>query len=416
MKVYLEVYGCTANKSDLCLVKGELTKNRHEIVTEIKNADVIVILTCTVIDTTEQRMLSRLRFFKEFNKKIIVSGCMASVQKELVKSILPDSILLPPKFVYHINDVLNSNFDKFINIEKTEFAKKYDEFAAPVLIAEGCMLSCSYCITSIARGELRSYPMDGILKDVKSAIEQGCKEIQLTAQDTASCGLDSGQQLGELLENVCEIQGDFFVRVGMMNPFTAMKNIEPIIKAYKNPKIYKFLHIPVQSGDNKILEKMNRRYSVDDFLNIVKNFRDEFPDVTISTDIIVGFPTETDDQFLHSVELLKRIEPDITNITRFSARPHTVAKKMMGRIPTEIVKQRSIILTDLCKKISKKKNQNLIGKKFRVLVTKTRDDKSYNGRTETYKPVIIKEDVKIGNIVNMKITGASSTHLYGKLI
>ena len=135
MRAYLEVYGCTANKSDLCLVKGELTKNRHEIVTEIKNADVIVILTCTVIDTTEQRMLSRLRFFKEFNKKIIVSGCMASVQKELVKSILPDSILLPPKFVYHINDVLNSNFDKFRNIEKTEFAKKYDEFAAPVLIA-----------------------------------------------------------------------------------------------------------------------------------------------------------------------------------------------------------------------------------------------------------------------------------------
>jgi MiaB-like tRNA modifying enzyme len=416
MKVYLEVYGCTANKSDLCLIKGELTKNCHEIVSEVENADAIVILTCTVIDTTEQRMLSRLRFFKNLNKKIIVSGCMASVQKDLVKSVLPDSILLPPKFVYHINDVLNSNFDKFINKEKTEFAKKYDEFAAPILIAEGCMLSCSYCITSIARGELKSYPMDGIIKDVKSAIEQGCKEIQLTAQDTASYSLDSGQHLGELLENVCEIQGDFFVRVGMMNPLNAMKNIEHIIQAYKNPKIYKFLHLPVQSGDNKILEKMNRRYSVDDFLNVVENFRNDYSDITISTDIIVGFPNETDDQFLHSVELLKKIEPDITNITRFSARPNTVAKKMDGRIPTEIVKQRSVMLTDLCKKISKKKNQNLIGKKFRILVTKTIDDESYTGRTETYKPVIIEEDVKIGNIVNMKITNASFTHLYGKLI
>jgi MiaB-like tRNA modifying enzyme len=341
---------------------------------------------------------------------------MASVQKYLLKLVLPDSILLPPKFVYHINDVLNSNFDKFINKEKTEFAKKYDEFAAPILIAEGCMLSCSYCITSIARGELKSYPMDGIIKDVKSAIEQGCKEIQLTAQDTASYSLDSGQHLGELLENVCEIQGDFFVRVGMMNPLNAMKNIEHIIQAYKNPKIYKFLHLPVQSGDNKILEKMNRRYSVDDFLNVVENFRNDYSDITISTDIIVGFPNETDDQFLHSVELLKKIEPDITNITRFSARPNTVAKKMDGRIPTEIVKQRSVMLTDLCKKISKKKNQNLIGKKFRILVTKTIDDESYTGRTETYKPVIIEEDVKIGNIVNMKITNASFTHLYGKLI
>ena len=416
MKVYLEVYGCTANKSDLCLVKSELKKNGHKIVSNAENADVIVILTCTVIDTTEQRMLSRLRFFKKSNKKIIVSGCMASAQKDQVKTILPDSILLPPKFIYHINDVLNENFDKFKNREKTEFAKTYDEFAAPIMIAEGCMLSCSYCITSIARGKLRSYPMDGIIKDVKSALDQGCKEIQLTAQDTASYGLDSGYELGELLEKVCDFQDDFFVRVGMMNPFTAMKNDNSIIKAYKNPKIYKFLHLPVQSGDNIILEKMNRKYTVEDFLSIVKKFRNEFPEITISTDIIVGFPTETDNQFLHSVDLLKKVEPDITNITRFSARPNTAAKKLNGRVPTEIVKQRSVVLTDICKKISKKKNKKLVGKNFKVLVTKTREDKTHTGRTENYKPVLIREDVKIGDIVDMKITGASSTHLYGKLI
>lgn len=416
MRVYLEVYGCTANKSDLCLIKGELIKNRHEIVSEAEDSDAIVILTCTVIDTTEQRMLSRLRFFGNFEKKIIVSGCMASVQKELVKKILPNSILLPPEFIYQINDFLNDKFDNFETRQKTDFSKTYDEVTAPIMIAEGCMLSCSYCITTMARGKLRSYPVNGIIKDVKSALDQGCKEIQITAQDTASYGLDSGHHLGELLKNICEIQGEFFVRVGMMNPFTAMKNVKSIIQAYKNPKIYKFLHLPVQSGDNIILEKMKRKYTVEDFFDIVKNFRNDFPDITLSTDIIVGFPTETDEQFLNSVDLLKKVEPDITNITRFSARPNTLAKKMDGRIPTEIVKQRSIILTDLCKNISKKNNKNLVGKNFKVLVTKTREDGLHTGRTETYKPVLIKEDVKVGNIVNTKITDASSTHLYGKLI
>lgn len=362
MKIYLEVFGCTANKSDASLIKGILNENNHEIVEKVNDADVLIILTCTVIDTTQQRMLSRLKAFKKTDKEIVVAGCMASVQADLIKSILPDAKLLPPQYSYHIIDVLKGEDTSFKDKSKTLFPKTYEEVIAPVSIAEGCLFSCSYCITSLARGKLKSYPIDGIIQDVCSAIKQGCKEIQLTAQDTSSYGLDGRYNLGELLKNVSKIKGEFRVRVGMMNPYTCSKNIDPIIKGFEDNKIYKFLHLPVQSGDNEILNKMDRKYTVEKFLEIVKKFRDKYSDITISTDVIVGFPTESDEQFQHTVDLLKKVKPDITNITRYSARPYTKAKTMKGRITTNVVKQRSKMLSELCSKISEEKILNTLEK------------------------------------------------------
>ena len=258
MKVYLEVYGCTANKSDASLIKGILKENNYEIVNEINKADSLILLTCTVIDTTEQRMLSRLKVFKNTGKKIIVGGCMASIQSDQVKAILPNVKLLPPQYSHQIINIINDKKPIFSYKNKTQFSKYYEDIFAPVSIAEGCMLSCSYCITSLARGKLKSYPIDEITQDICSAIRKGCKEIQLTAQDTSAYGLDGKHNLGELLKNVSKIKGQFRVRVGMMNPYTCLKNINSIVNGFKSSKIYKFLHLPVQSGDNVILEKMNR--------------------------------------------------------------------------------------------------------------------------------------------------------------
>ena len=416
MKVYLEVYGCTANKSDASLIKGILRDNNHEIVDDITNANSIVLLTCTVIDTTEQRMLSRLRVFKKTGKKVIVTGCMASVQTSKIKSILPDAKLLPPQYSYHIVDILDDKKTSFIDKNKTQFSKYYEDVVAPISIAEGCMLSCSYCITSLARGKLKSYPIDEIIKNVCYAIRQGCKEIQLTAQDTSSYGLDYKTNLGQLLVELRKIKGDYRIRVGMMNPYTALKNIDSIIKGFDDSKIYKFLHIPVQSGDNEILKKMDRRYTVDDFLKIIKKFRYKYPDITISTDVIVGFPTETNEQFKHTIDLLKTFKPDITNITRYSARPHTKAKTMEGRIKTEDVKERSKILTELCSKISKENNLKHIKKIYNALVVEQGKNKTFVGRTENYKPVVIKEKVEIGKFITVKVTEATSTYLVGSII
>jgi len=416
MRIYLEVYGCTANKSDASLIRGLLKESHHEIVEKVDDADVIILLTCTVIGTTEQRMLSRLRKFKKTGKKIVVAGCMASVQPDLIKSIISDAQLLPPQYSHHILDVLDDKKVSFTVKNKTLFPKYYDDIAAPISIAEGCMFSCSYCITSPARGKLTSYPVNEVVQDVCSALRQDCKEIQLTAQDTASYGLDIDHNLGELLSNVCRVKGRYRIRVGMMNPYTALKNLDSIIQGYNDSKIYKFLHIPVQSGDNDILKKMNRKYTVNDFLKIIKKFRDKYPDITISTDIIVGFPTETDEQFQHTIDLLKTVKPDIINITRYSARPYTKAKTMKGRIKTDIVKERSKMLTKLCGILSIENNLRHVGKKHTALITEKGKNNTAVGRTENYKPIVIKEKVEIGDFAPVVVEDAASTYLVGKLI
>jgi len=416
MKTYQEFYGCTANKSDACLVRGILAEKDYEFVDDISDSELVIIHTCTVISTTEQRMLSRLKCFKEKKKKVVVSGCMASVQKDLIKEILPDALILPPRFSYQINELLQGKIKSFTDKDKTLFPKQYIDTNAPITIAEGCNFSCTYCITSLARGKLKSYPISQILQNIQSALDQGCKEIQLTAQDTSSYGMDKKTNLGHLLRDIGNISGEFRVRVGMMNPFTCLKNIDSIIRGYSDSRIYKFLHLPVQSGEDLILKKMNRKYNSDDFINIIEKFREKYHEITISTDVIVGFPTETDEQFNKTIELLKKIKPDITNITRFSARPYTIAKKLKGRLRTETVKKRSKILSGICNEISKENNKRHIGKKYNVLVTEKGKNKTFVGRSENYKPVVIREKVNIGEFIPVEIIDASTTYLVASII
>ncbi|UCD13046.1 MAG: tRNA (N(6)-L-threonylcarbamoyladenosine(37)-C(2))-methylthiotransferase [Thermoplasmatales archaeon] len=416
MNIYLETYGCTANKSDESVIRGILKKENHEIVESSEKADILILLTCTVIGTTEQRMLSRMQALSKTNKKIVVAGCMPSVQPDLIKSIVPNAFLVPPQYLYHINDII---LEKEINFEvknKTLSPKNFNGISAPISIAEGCTLSCSYCITHFARGKLRSFPIEEVSSDVYNALKQGCKEIQITAQDTASYGFDTGDNLGNLLFNICKIKGNFRIRVGMMNPFTAQKNLEGIVSAYENPKIYKFLHLPVQSGDNNLLKQMNRKYTVEDFLEIVDKFREKYPNLTLSTDVIVGFPTETERQINRTARLLKKVKPDIVNITRYSARPLTKAKTMKGRVSTKLAKERSKYLTEVCSTISKEKNKEHKGKKYTVLITKKVKNDTFVGRAENYKPVITNEKVEIGESINLKIVDSDSIHLFGKLI
>jgi threonylcarbamoyladenosine tRNA methylthiotransferase CDKAL1 len=416
MNIYVETYGCTANKSDERLLLGLLQQKGHQIVPNISGADVLVLLTCTVIATTEQRMLSRLQVFHKTQKKIIVTGCMPAVQKDIILSVAPQATLLPSQYIQYINDIINGDNPVFVETKKTTLPKYYDTALAPILISEGCRLSCSYCITHFAKGALRSFAAGEIVTDVCSALKQGCKEIQLTAQDTASYGLDTGTNLGTLLKRVSTLGGAFRIRVGMMNPFTLQKNLDSILKAYQHPNIYKFLHLPVQSGDDEILQKMNRGYTIKEFTSLLHHFREAIPSLTLSTDVIIGFPTETDEQFDHTIELIKEIKPDIVNITRFSARPLTLAKKMKGRIPTHIVKTRSKQATEVCSKLSLEKNKQHLRKTYSVLVTEPGKKKTVTGRTDSYKQVVLTEPVPIGSFVQVKIINATPTYLVGKLI
>jgi MiaB-like tRNA modifying enzyme len=417
MHIYIESYGCTANHSDRCTLEGLLRNHQHIIEQSIDTAEVVILLTCTVIDTTEQRMLSRIRTLSETHKTLIITGCMPVVQSKLIKNIAPYSHLFTPQDLYQIPNLLTKNKIPQIKPSKIQLPKYYTTLTAPISIAEGCQQSCSYCITHIARGYLHSYPINDITKSVRNALDQGCKEIQLTAQDTAAYGQETHQKnLGNLLNSITQIPGKYRIRVGMMNPLTTKKHLNDILNGFNNTHIYKFLHLPIQSGDNQILQKMNRGYTTETTFNIIKEFRKHYSDLTLATDIIVGFPQETDNQHLNTIKLLRDIKPDIVNITRFSARPHTKAKSLSGRIPTNISKQRSRELTAICESIAIEKNKEYIGKNYSVLITKKSKENHSLGRNSNYKPIIISSKIPTGKFIEVEIYRADAIHLYGNLI
>ena len=418
MKFYIEVYGCTANKSDANLLKGLISKHPgHKLISSVNKADVIIILTCTVIDTTEQRMLHRIKELKQTDKKIIIAGCMASVQKQLLQEKFPNTLLLPPRKIHLLFDKLNEQSTTEDLSKKSFIQKQHTPPIAPIAIAEGCLFNCSYCITHIARGKLYSYPQQAIISSVKNAVEQGCKEIQLTAQDTASYGLDKDTTLPVLLQKINSLQlsSNVMIRIGMMNPRTAKNILSDLKNIYSYDHFYSFLHLPFQSGDNNILKKMKRGYTVKDVTDIISTCRAAHPQLTIATDAIVGFPSETKEQFHKTITLLQQIKPDVVNITRFSARPFTNAKKMKERIPTEIVKQRSRVLTDICQKLTKQRNKSYLGETMQVITIKKSGQQSTMARSTNYKPVIIQQSIPLGKTKMVEIIKASSTHLVGML-
>ncbi|MFQ6050123.1 MAG: tRNA (N(6)-L-threonylcarbamoyladenosine(37)-C(2))-methylthiotransferase [Candidatus Hydrothermarchaeota archaeon] len=413
MRVYVESYGCTMNKGDADLIRGILSMNGFSLVDSLSEADLVVINTCTVKGPTERKMIKRIKEIKETNKKLVVSGCMSMAQPELVKRIHPKAILLGPKSVDKIIPAIERDSD-FLD-EKTP--NKTDlptaENSKIIQISEGCLGNCSYCIVKMARGQLKSFPLRNIIKRLREFVEKGRKEILLTALDTAAYGQDLGLNLADLLYEIDKIDGEFWVRVGMMNPSHALDFTDELVNAFKSEKIYKFLHLPVQSGDDDILEKMNRNYTVDDFKYIVNRFRKEIPYLTLSTDVIVGFPTETEEQFQNTYKLIEKIEPDVLNITRFSPRPFTEASRMK-QIPDWIKKNRSRKINELRSRISLEKNKRWIGKRLKVLISEKGKKDDFIARTFSYKPVIVSKDGKMLNeFIEVDITGAKENYLLG---
>ncbi|MEM0350376.1 MAG: tRNA (N(6)-L-threonylcarbamoyladenosine(37)-C(2))-methylthiotransferase [Archaeoglobaceae archaeon] len=403
MRVAIETYGCTMNQSDSDVIRALVAENF--VLSDVKDADVVVINSCGVIDFTERKIIKRIRELKSLGKKVVLAGCLTRISKEALN--LADSAISPDN-LDKIVDAIKGACDggaRFLqwrrDLDKTSLPKLRlrENVIAIVSIAEGCVGNCSFCATKFARGKLRSFSLQGIVEEVRNAVKQGFKEIQLTSQDTGCYGLDKGElMLPELLEKICEIEGDFRVRVGMMNPHHAKKMLEDLLNAYENEKIYKFLHLPVQSGDNAVLEHMRRDHSVEDFLEVVEAFRRRF-DITLSTDIIVGYPTESDESFWKSYELIEKVKPDIVNITRFSKREGTPAAKLK-QIPGWIVKERSRKLTELCVKIGLENNKKYVGKEFRVLVT-SHGKKWMLSRNNSYRAVITFG--RLGEFKNVKI-------------
>lgn len=421
MRVYFEPYGCTLNYGEARMMQALVVANKHSIVDDCKNADVQVLVTCTVIETTERRMMKRIKSLLETGKPVIVAGCMASIQKNEILSLDPKIHILPPARLVEIVDTLKK-IKKAASAPTSapaEGARKPGErtgIDAIVPIAQGCLGECTYCITRFARGDLKSIPESDIIKSVKKYLADGYREIRLTAQDAAAYGADSGSSIASLVHKVSSIDSDFRVRIGMMNP-SGVKDVQKeLIDAYRSPKVYKFLHIPVQSGSDEVLKSMKRGYSTKEFKETVDAFRKEFPDLTLSTDIIIGFPGETDRQFRESFKLVEGVKPEIVNITRYSPRPGTSAAKMEKQVPGNIAKDRSRELVALRFEISKEINKKFVGTKHRILITEVGKRETMIGRTDAYRPVVVHEKAALGDVAEAEITGAQSVYLEGKIV
>lgn len=353
-KIFASVYGCPSNIADYEIALGLLDESGFEIVDSLKESDINIIFTCIVKTPTEHRMIGLIKELTETGKPLVVAGCMPKTSQREIEKINPNSTLIGPDSIEHIADAARATLEGkkviFVGNDRktkpglTRIRKRKSIGIIPISI--GCLSNCSYCAVKFARGKLKSYPIEIIVKDIDNLVSDGCKEIWLTSQDNGCYGVDIGTNLDDLLKDVCELDSDFKVRVGMMNPTHIKTFLGELVEAYKNEKIMKFLHLPVQSGSDDVLRTMNRGYCVADFEKIVERFRKEIPNLFLSTDVIVGFPGETERDFQATVELIKKVKPNKVNVSKFGARRGTKAAKM-EQLPVKTVNERSRKLHEL---------------------------------------------------------------------
>ena len=411
MKAWVESYGCTMNQGEGAKLEAQLASMGHTLVSDPADAELVIVNTCTVIKETERRMLKRLEELSGQRKNIIVTGCLAAVQSGEAVKRAPNALVVPPRSYGSFIELVEGRYgpaDESVTISLPTAS------SAVVPIAQGCLGNCSYCITRLARGTLMSYSPEAIVEEARSHVRSGAAELLITAQDTAAYGMDRNADLGELLRAITSIPGDYRVRVGMMNPQSLAPILPSFLAAWRSLKIYQFIHLPVQSGSDHILEAMNRRHVVKDFEGLVDRLRSNSPDMSLATDVITGFPGETDDDHRATVELIGRIRPDIINVTRYSPRPGTEAARARNQVPGWRSKERSRELTALRMDIGMELHRSRIGMEESVLITEHGKEGTMIGRTDAYRPVVVKGTYPIGTRHLVVMIDATSTYMIGR--
>ena len=418
-KIFVEAYGCSASFADSEMISGLIVNGGHTLATDSTESDLNLIVTCSVKDTTANKMMYRINSLK--TKPLIIAGCLPKAEKENVEKISENASLLGPSSLGKTLEVINSTLGgrKQIALEDSDLSKvglpkvRLNPTVGIVEIASGCMSECTFCQTKLSKGDLSSYRLGDIVRQVQTEIKEGCKEVWLTSTDNGCYGLDIGTDLPSLVNAVTEIPEDFMIRVGMMNPMYMPRIKEKLIESYDNKKVFKFLHIPVQSGSDKVLNDMKRGHTSQTFREIVKKTKEKFPNFTISTDIIVGFPSETEEDFQKTVQLLDETKPDVVNLSKYSARPGTDAAELK-QIDAAEVKRRSKIIFDQINNISLESNKKWIGWKGKVLFDENTEE-GIKGRNYAYKPIAVNDKVKIGDSYIVEITDATRKRLIGKI-
>ncbi|MFW5704448.1 MAG: tRNA (N(6)-L-threonylcarbamoyladenosine(37)-C(2))-methylthiotransferase [Nanoarchaeota archaeon] len=442
--VHITTYGCAFNKQDSEIMAGLLKEAGYNLVDSENDADVVIINSCTVKNTSETKFFKQIRKLQKQNKKIVAAGCIPQAEPSYLNTKLKDISVIGinefDKVVEIVENVLKGNTLQYLTDLKLSSRKEYQaikekiRFLSPKLretklteilpINEGCLSNCKYCKTKQSRGNLFSFSPGAIKKRMEFAISEGVKEIYLTSQDIACYGIDIGTNLVELLKELTKIPGDYKIRLGMGNPKQFIPIIDDLLNLMeKEDRIYKFLHIPMQSGSNRILKEMNRGNTVEEYMTIVTKIKNRFPDLTLANDIIVAYPTETDDEFRKTLLILKKSQTDVLNYSRFWLRPNTPAESYTKSqfIIGGISKDRSKEIRQKFESQAFKQNTKWIGWMGEVLVSEMGKEgtNSIIARNYAYKPIILKnkeKKLKIGDKIKVKITDCTWFDFKGKII
>ncbi|MEM0325510.1 MAG: tRNA (N(6)-L-threonylcarbamoyladenosine(37)-C(2))-methylthiotransferase [Desulfurococcaceae archaeon] len=424
MKVYIETYGCALNKSDEALMISALMSRGHRVVDTIDEADVVVVNTCTVRLDTEYKMISRIRelhkLCSETGKKLIVAGCMAKVQPYTVSLVAPSASLVSPQNAGRIHVAVESK-NRVVLLEgkrERNLIGVCQGKITPIAVQEGCMGNCTFCIAKYARRELVSHSIEAITSAVKKAVEQGAVEIELTGMDLGTYGLDLYRRraLPDLLRTLVNIEGNYRIRIGMINPEHFRYILDDLVDVLKtSSKVYKFLHIPLQSGSDKVLKLMGRRYSVDEYKSFVKEIKRKIPNVSIATDIIVGFPGEEEEDFECTIKVIKELEFERVHLASYSIRPLTLAASMK-QINTRVKKSRMRRALEVIVTVGLRVREQYIGRVVEGYITEKTDN--WIARLDNYIPVVLKtsRNVDFGDFVKVFVDEATFFDLRGHVI
>jgi len=418
-KIFVEAYGCSASFADSEMISGLILNGGHTLADDSSESDLNIIVTCSVKDATANKMINRIKSLN--SKPLVVAGCFPKAEKSTVEKFAENASLLGPNSLGKTLQVIDSTLNgrKQVSLEDSDLSKvglpkvRLNPVVGIVEIASGCMSECTFCQTKLSKGDLSSYRLGDIVRQVQIEIKEGCKEVWLTSTDNGCYGFDIGTDLPSLVNAVVEISDDFMIRVGMMNPMYMPRIKEALIESFNNDKVFKFLHIPVQSGSDKVLHDMKRGHTVNTFKEIVKRAKERFGDFTISTDVIVGFPSETEEDFQKTVNLLDETRPDVVNLSKYSARPGTEAAEWK-QIDVAEIKRRSKIIFEQINKISIENNKKWIGWTGKVLFDE-KIDEGIKGRNFAYKPVFVRNAVDIGQSHIVEITDVTVNSLLGKI-
>ena len=430
---YVETYGCQQNEADSEKLRGYLTQSGYAIVQSAEGADVVVMNTCSIREHAEQRVFGNLGALTHTKRRhpeqrIFLCGCMAGETKvsDRIKKSFPyvDGVFSThhlwqfPEILYNVLTKKKRQF--YIEDEAGSIAEgipqvRDSSLKAWVSIMYGCNNFCTYCIVPYVRGRERSRRPEAILAECKALIDSGCKEITLLGQNVNSYGkdLDCGVDFADLLAQIAQLPGDFLIRFMTSHPRDASEKLFDTMAQY--PKIAKQLHLPFQSGSSRVLKAMNRHYDRETYLQKVEYAKKVMPELVLTSDVIVGFPGETEEEFEETISLIERVHYDSLFTFIFSPRTGTPAAKMEDPTPKEEKNRRFDKLCARQNAISEEIHRGYVGKTLRCLVD-GKDGDQLTARTEGGRLVRFDgPECLIGNYENLRVTGATTWSLTGEL-